>query len=95
MEEKGSEVGLEILDREKVEDRVLRVRKPHGQSAVRRMVWQMLIWRSGQPERALKLGTVGHHLGWQKFLNWGKYEEGSAFWSLGGQYGSEVKCSEC
>lgn len=33
MEEKGSEVGLEILDREKVEDRVLRVRKPHGQNA--------------------------------------------------------------
>lgn len=50
----------------------------------------MLIGRSGQPERALKLGTAGYHLGWQKVLNWGKCEEGSAFRGLGSQYGPEV-----
>ena len=52
VEETGSEVGLESLNSEEVEEWVLRVGKPHGQNAQvgRRMAWQILIGRAGQPE---------------------------------------------
>lgn len=52
MEEKGSEIGLENLNRVMVGEREFKVGRAHGQSAQvgRRMAWQMLIGRSGQPE---------------------------------------------
>lgn len=52
MEEKGSEIGLENLNRAMVGEREFKVGRPHGQSAQvgRRMPWQMLIGRAGQPQ---------------------------------------------
>ena len=72
VEEKGSEVGLGNFNREKAEERTLRVGKQHRQSTEMgmRIVWQVLIGISGQPERALELGTAGHHLGWWRCWSW-------------------------
>lgn len=73
MEEERSEVDLENFNRERAEERMLRVGKSHRPSTEvgGKIVWQVLTGRSGQPKRALELGTADHHnLGWWRCWSW-------------------------